>query len=157
MSYATVYGGSYIVGTEMIYNYGLKKNIPRNVHDITRARMSYSPIAVNMRRLRPKSMVASVIGFADQLQITHLKIQQAIAKAKPDGLIIDVEGLENVQLGKGGDCSPLRFRIFMSRLVFSITGLKILRVAFRIPRFALLRIRLGISMSLLRCIIIIFG
>jgi len=39
--------------------------------------------------------------------LTHLKIQQAIAKAKPDGLIIDIEGLENVQLGKGGDLQPL--------------------------------------------------
>ena len=110
MSYTTVYGGSYIVGTSMIYNYGLKKNTPRNVHDISRARMSYSPIAVNLRRLQPKSMVASVIGFADQLQITHLKIQQAIAKAKPDGLIIDVEGLENVQLGQGGDLQPLQIQ-----------------------------------------------
>jgi hypothetical protein len=55
-------------------------------------------------------MVASVIGFADQLQITHLKIQQAIAKAKPDGLIIDVEGLENVQLGQGGDLQPLQIQ-----------------------------------------------
>jgi hypothetical protein len=41
------------------------------------------------------------------LQLTHLKIQQAVAKAKPDGLIIDIEGLENVQLGKGGDLQPL--------------------------------------------------
>jgi len=41
------------------------------------------------------------------LQLTHLKIQQAIAKAKPDGLIIDIEGLENVQLGKGGELQPL--------------------------------------------------
>ena len=41
------------------------------------------------------------------LQLTHLKIQQAIAKAKPDGLIIDIEGLENVQLGKGGELEPL--------------------------------------------------
>jgi hypothetical protein len=55
-------------------------------------------------------MVGSVIGFADQLQITHLKIQQAIAKAKPDGLIIDVEGLENVQLGQGGDLQPLQIQ-----------------------------------------------
>jgi hypothetical protein len=52
-------------------------------------------------------MVDSCIGFADMLQLTHLKIQQAIAKAKPDGLIIDIEGLENVQLGKGGDLQPL--------------------------------------------------
>jgi hypothetical protein len=52
-------------------------------------------------------MVNSCVGFADMLQLTHLKIQQAIAKAKPDGLIIDIEGLENVQLGKGGELQPL--------------------------------------------------
>jgi hypothetical protein len=52
-------------------------------------------------------MVDGCVGFADMLQITHLKIQQSIAKAKPDGLIIDIEGLENVQLGKGGELQPL--------------------------------------------------
>tara|TARA_R110000796_G_scaffold123892_6_gene238326 strand:+ start:60 stop:1196 length:1137 start_codon:yes stop_codon:yes gene_type:complete len=52
-------------------------------------------------------MVESCTGFADMLQLTHLKIQQAIAKAKPDGLVIDIEGLENVQLGKGGELQPL--------------------------------------------------
>jgi hypothetical protein len=52
-------------------------------------------------------MVDSCIGFADQLQLTHLKIQQAVSKAKPDGIIIDIEGLENVQLGKGGELQPL--------------------------------------------------
>jgi hypothetical protein len=55
----------------------------------------------------PKSMVSGIIGFADQLQLTHLKLQQAIAKAKPDGLIVDIEGLENVQLGRGGELQPL--------------------------------------------------
>ena len=55
----------------------------------------------------PKSLVGSVIGFADQLQLSHLKLQQSIAKAKPDGLIVDIEGLENVQLGKGGELQPL--------------------------------------------------
>jgi hypothetical protein len=55
----------------------------------------------------PKSMVSSIIGFADQLQITHLKLQQSIAKAKPDGLLVDIEGLENVQLGRGGELQPL--------------------------------------------------
>ena len=57
--------------------------------------------------MMPKSMVDSCIGFADQLQLTHPKIQQAVAKAKPDGIIIDIEGLENVQLGKGGELQPL--------------------------------------------------
>lgn len=55
-------------------------------------------------------MVGSIIGFADQLQLTHLKIQQAIAKAKPDGVIVDIEGLENVQLGRGGELQPLQIQ-----------------------------------------------
>jgi hypothetical protein len=107
MQTTTVYGGKYIIGTDFLFDYGVKKNIPKNVHDITRARMSYSAIATNLRRMIPKSMVSSVKSFADQLQITHLKIQQAIAKAKPDGLMIDIEGLENVQLGRGGELQPL--------------------------------------------------
>jgi len=107
MQNATLYGGCFIVGTNYIYNYGLKKNVPKNVHDLSRTRMSYSVIATNIRRMIPKSMVSGVIGFADQLQLSHLKIQQAIAKAKPDGLLVDIEGLENVQLGRGGELQPL--------------------------------------------------
>ena len=107
MSIQTVFGGSYIVGTDHMFGYGQKRNIPKNVHDLSKARLSYSVVATNLRRMMPKSLVASVIGFADQLQLSHLKLQQAIAKAKPDGLIVDIEGLENVQLGKGGELQPL--------------------------------------------------
>lgn len=108
MEIATVYGGSFILdGCDMIFNYGMTRNVPKNIHDISKARLSYSVVATNMRNMMPKSMVDSCTGFADMLQLTHLKIQQAIAKAKPDGLIIDIEGLENVQLGKGGELQPL--------------------------------------------------
>ena len=107
MQNSTLYGGKFVLGTEYLFDYGLKKNIPKNVHDLTRTSMSYSAIATNIRRMIPKSMVSGIIGFADQLQISHLKIQQSIAKAKPDGLIVDIEGLENVQLGKGGELQPL--------------------------------------------------
>lgn len=104
---ARVYGGSYILGTDFLFNYGKKQNIPKNIHDISRANLSYSVSATNLLDMMPKSMVDSCIGFADQLQLTHLKIQQAVAKAKPDGIIIDIEGLENVQLGKSGELQPL--------------------------------------------------
>ena len=107
MNITCVYGGTYIMGTDYIFGYGKKNNIPKNIHDITKAELSYSVVATNINKLVPKSMVDSCIGFADMLQLTHLKIQQAIAKAKPDGLIIDIEGLENVQLGKGGELQPL--------------------------------------------------
>ena len=110
MENATVYGGKYIVGTDYIYEYGLKTNVPKNIHDISKARLSYSVSATNLRRMMPKSIVGSITGFADQLQLTHLKIQQAVAKAKPDGLIVDIEGLDNVQLGRGGELQPLEIQ-----------------------------------------------
>ena len=107
MEVACVYGGTFIVGAEMVFDYGKKHNVPKNIHDLSRAELSYSVTATNIRRMMPKSLVESCTGFADMLQLTHLKIQQAIAKAKPDGLVIDIEGLENVQLGKGGELQPL--------------------------------------------------
>jgi len=102
-----VYEGSYVCGTDILFNYGPKANIPRNIHDLSRCTLSYSCVATNMVRNTPKSLVDSCTGFADMLQLTHLKLQQAIAKAKPDGLVIDIEGLENVQLGKSGELQPL--------------------------------------------------
>ena len=102
-----VYGGIYVMGCGYLFDYGIKTNMPRNMHDLSRTRMSYSAVATNLDDMVPKSMIGSTKGFADMLQLTHLKIQQAIAKAKPDGLIIDIEGLENVQLGKGGELQPL--------------------------------------------------
>ena len=110
MDNETLYGGYYLMDMNRVFNYGLKKNIPKNVHDITKAKLSYSIACTNIRKMVPKSLTGGIIGFADQLQLTHLKIQQAIAKAKPDGLLIDIEGLENVQLGNGGDLSPLQLQ-----------------------------------------------
>lgn len=107
MEMTNVYCGTYVMGSEYVFGYGLKSNMPRNMHDISKTNMSFSVVATNMRNMMPKSMVDSCVGFADMLQLTHLKIQQSIAKAKPDGLIIDIEGLENVQLGKGGELQPL--------------------------------------------------
>lgn len=110
MENETVYGGSYVLSGGLLFDYGIKKNVPKNIHDLSKARLSYSVACTNIRKLRPKSLVSGVIGFADQLQLTHLKIQQSIAKAKPDGILVDIEGLENVQLGRGGELQPLQIQ-----------------------------------------------
>jgi hypothetical protein len=102
-----LYGGMYVLGCGYLFDYGLKTNMPRNMYDLSKTNLSYSVVATNLDNMVPKSMIGHTKGFADMLQLTHLKIQQAIAKAKPDGLIIDIEGLENVQLGKGGELQPL--------------------------------------------------
>lgn len=107
MDIMCLYGGIYVEGCDTLVNYGKKNNQPRNIHDLSRTTLSYSAVAANIRKMMPKSIVSSITGFADQLQLSHLKIQQAVAKAKPDGIMIDIEGLENIQLGTGGELSPL--------------------------------------------------
>tara|TARA_R100000081_G_scaffold34087_1_gene15667 strand:- start:7372 stop:8559 length:1188 start_codon:yes stop_codon:yes gene_type:complete len=47
-----------------------------------------------------------MIPFADLIQITHLKLQQVIAKTVPDGVYIDADGLNEVDLGTGNAYNP---------------------------------------------------
>ena len=48
MEVTTVYSGKYILGTDYIINYGQKTNIPKNIHDISKANLSYSGVATNI-------------------------------------------------------------------------------------------------------------
>jgi hypothetical protein len=47
-----------------------------------------------------------MIPFADLIQITHLKLQQVISRVVPDGVFIDADGLNEVDLGNGAAYTP---------------------------------------------------
>jgi hypothetical protein len=47
-----------------------------------------------------------MIPFADLIQITHLKLQQVIARVVPDGVFIDADGLNEIDLGTGNAYNP---------------------------------------------------
>jgi hypothetical protein len=47
-----------------------------------------------------------MIPFADLIQLTHLKLQQVIARTVPDGVFIDADGLNEVDLGTGNAYNP---------------------------------------------------
>ena len=47
-----------------------------------------------------------MITFADLIQITHLKMQQVISRVVPDGVFIDADGLNEVDLGTGQAYNP---------------------------------------------------
>jgi hypothetical protein len=53
-----------------------------------------------------ESLVRRMIPFADLIQITHLKLQQVIARVVPDGVFIDADGLNEVDLGTGNAYNP---------------------------------------------------
>tara|TARA_R110000824_G_scaffold51737_3_gene144064 strand:+ start:16 stop:1203 length:1188 start_codon:yes stop_codon:yes gene_type:complete len=47
-----------------------------------------------------------MIPFADLIQVTHLKLQQVISRTVPDGVYIDADGLNEVDLGTGNAYNP---------------------------------------------------
>jgi hypothetical protein len=47
-----------------------------------------------------------MIPFADQIQLTHLKLQQVLSRVVPDGVFLDADGLSEVDLGTGAAYTP---------------------------------------------------
>ncbi len=95
----TIYKGSWVVGTEIVFDYGLQYDIPRQSKN--EARMSY-----HIYKISNKSMLASIIPQLDNMQITWLKMQNALAMAAPGGLAIEFGSLSNISMG-GKKLSPL--------------------------------------------------
>lgn len=98
------YDGLWVVGTNYISNYCMRKNLLRekkNEAYSSKAHSRFKIYGMDIYDMQSLSLVERMIPFADQMQLTHLKIQQLIAKSKPQGVLIDVSGLEDVMRGKG--------------------------------------------------------
>ncbi len=82
------------------------ENMTRPFSDQTKVQMNYSITAPRMYKGRIESVVSKCIGFADMIQLTHLKIQQVLSRMVPDGVFVDVDGLAEVDLGNGTNYNP---------------------------------------------------
>jgi hypothetical protein len=67
---------------------------------------NYIAVAPRMYKGNIESLVRRMIPFADLIQITHLKLQQVISRVVPDGVFIDADGLNEVDLGTGSAYNP---------------------------------------------------
>ncbi len=101
-SYKVVYKCMYIIGTDHLFNYGLCTDMKRSRSSLTDTTMSFHMYAPGMRNMRIISRVNQIIPLADQIQIAWLKLQQAIAEARPKGVQIELGGLEDISYGSGG-------------------------------------------------------
>jgi len=101
-----LYSGAKILGYEKMLKWELAENMTRPFSDQTKVQMNYSITAPRMYKGRIESIVSKCIGFADMIQLTHLKIQQVLARMVPDGVFVDVDGLAEVDLGNGTSYNP---------------------------------------------------
>ena len=74
--------------------------------DTTKVNMNYVISSPRMYQGRIESIVSKTVGFADMIQLTHLKLQQIISRLVPDGVYLDVDGLAEVDLGNGTNYNP---------------------------------------------------
>jgi len=101
-----LYEGAMILGTNKLLKWEMSKNMMRPKSDFTKVKMNYSIVAPRMYNGKIDSLVRRITGFADMIQLTHLKLQQVLSRMVPDGVYLDADGLAEVDLGNGTNYNP---------------------------------------------------
>ena len=100
------YEGVMVMGTSMLLQWKLSENMVRPNSSTQHALPNYVACAPRMYKGVIESLCRRMIPFADLIQITHLKLQQVIARTVPDGVFIDADGLSEIDLGTGNAYNP---------------------------------------------------
>ena len=101
-----IYEGAIILGTNKLLKWEMAKNMVRPKSDYNKVKMNYSIVAPRMYKGRIESLVRRITGFADMIQLTHLKLQQVLGRMVPDGVYLDADGLAEIDLGNGTNYNP---------------------------------------------------
>lgn len=100
------YEGVMVLGSNILLKWELQKNMVRPEAASQKAVSNYVISAPRMYKGKIESLVRRMIPFADQIQLTHLKLQQILSKMVPDGVFLDADGINEVDLGNGGAYTP---------------------------------------------------
>tara|TARA_R110002020_G_scaffold224_5_gene1095 strand:- start:1908 stop:4328 length:2421 start_codon:yes stop_codon:yes gene_type:complete len=101
-----VFEGALILGTDMLLKWNKAENMMRSKSDFNKVKMNYSLVAPRMYNGKIESLVSRITGFADMIQLTHLKLQQVMSRMVPDGVYLDADGLAEIDLGNGTNYNP---------------------------------------------------
>ena len=101
-----LYEGVFVLGSQKLLRWRMSPNMMRSQSDFSRVKMNYQIVAPRMYQGKIESLVSRITGFADMIQLTHLKLQQIMARMVPDGVYLDVDGLAEVDLGNGTNYNP---------------------------------------------------
>jgi len=100
------YEGVMVMGTNIVLQWHMMENMVRPKSSNQFAMPNYVACAPRMYKGTHESLVRRMIPFADLIQMTHLKIQQVVSRVVPDGVFIDADGLNEVDLGTGQAYNP---------------------------------------------------
>ena len=105
-SIEVLYTGAKILGNNKMLEWKMSENMTRPKSNLVKVNMNYAIVAPKLYKGRVESLVGKITGFADMIQLTHLKLQQVLARIVPDGVYLDADGLAEVDLGNGTNYNP---------------------------------------------------
>jgi|TARA_R110001632_G_scaffold184572_1_gene304723 hypothetical protein len=100
------YEGVMVMGTNILLKWEMSENMARPQSASQEVYPEYVACAPRMYKGVLESLVRRMITFADLIQMTHLKLQQVISRVVPDGVFIDADGINEVDLGTGQAYNP---------------------------------------------------
>ena len=101
-----VYEGVYVLGASALLKWKKATNMIRPHSNTNKVLMNYIVAAPRIYKGRIDSLVSKMTPYADLVQLTHLKLQQAIQRMTPSGVYIDADGLAEIDLGNGTSYNP---------------------------------------------------
>jgi len=89
-----LYNAKWVLGSEDIFDYGIVTNTPFNFgnNDVE--------FPIRLYKIKGKPKIESMIPIEDQIYLTFIKTQNAIAKAAPPGLAVEWGSIKNISYGK---------------------------------------------------------
>ncbi len=104
-----IYEGVYCPVTQTMIKWEIKKNMirPQDPKEIGNAEFSYSFYMYDPYDMRNVAVPEKIEEPIEQMILARLKIQQMVAKMVPAGASIDVDALQELDLGLGDSVKPL--------------------------------------------------
>jgi hypothetical protein len=103
--------GKWIVGTQHLFDIGIKQYIPRD--EFNKPRLSYRAIKINTIPI-----IEQIKPFLDSFNLAWIKLQDFIAKAIGNGFAIDVGSLKDIAVGKDKSFDPMEVLNFYRQSTF---------------------------------------
>lgn len=101
-SVKVVYKAKWIIGTDLMFDFGLCTDMKRAKSSISDTEMSFHIRSSDFYDMRAVSKMEQMIPVADAIQLSWYKLQNAINQSLPGAWDIDLDALEDIPLGSGG-------------------------------------------------------
>lgn len=146
------YEGILILGTDKMVKYNLCENMVRPEGFLNITMPNYLLYSPEIYQNKTKSLVERIIPYVDQMQQIHIKLQQIIAKSRPNGVYIDIAGLNEIDLGNDNIATPLELIKIYNDLGIIVGSSKTEEGDFNYGKEPIRELRNGISEGLERLI-----